>query len=193
MNSSMPKLWHDTISAHRSAVADAIMEHTAAIAAREGLTALTMARIATETGIGRATLYKYFKDVEDILAAWHQRQVTAHLEDLSAIRARVEDPLAALEAVLLAYLSHSAHGHHGSLGRLLHAMPHVETAQVHLSSFVASLIADAVSAKVLPKGASAEERARYVLAALQAPVTSKAAATRLVRMVLTGLGAAGDA
>ena len=65
----MPKLWHDTIEAHRSAVADAIMDRTADIAAAEGLHALTMARIAAETGIGRATLYKYFKDAEDILAA----------------------------------------------------------------------------------------------------------------------------
>lgn len=189
----MPKLWHDTISAHRSAVADAIMDHAAAIAAHEGLTALTMARIATETGIGRATLYKYFKAVEDILAAWHQRQVTAHLEDLKAIHGRIAEPLAALEAVLLAYLSHSAHEHHGSLGRLLHAMPHVAAAHAHLSGFIATLIAEAVDAKALPTGASLDERARYVLAALQAPVTSKAAATRLVRMVVRGLGASGEA
>lgn len=187
----MPKLWHDTISAHRNAVADAIMDRTAAIAAHEGLTALNMARIATETGIGRATLYKYFKDVEDILAAWHRRQVAAHLADLETVRSRAAGPLQALEAVLLAYLSHSAHDHHGSLGRLLHAMPHVEEAQRHLAAFIASIIAEAIAAGDLPGSASADECARYALAALQAPIASKAAAARLVRLVLTGLGAAG--
>ena len=61
----MPKLWHDTIEAHRSAVAGEIMDRTAAVAAAEGLHALTMARVAQEAGIGRATLYKYFKDVPE--------------------------------------------------------------------------------------------------------------------------------
>ena len=38
-----------------------------------------MSQIAEQTGIGRATLYKYFPDVEAILLAWHERQVTGHL------------------------------------------------------------------------------------------------------------------
>ena len=38
-----------------------------------------MSQVATETGIGRATLYKYFPDVEAILAAWHERQIARHL------------------------------------------------------------------------------------------------------------------
>jgi AcrR family transcriptional regulator len=37
-----------------------------------------MSQIAAETGIGRATLYKYFPDVEAILVAWHERQVAEH-------------------------------------------------------------------------------------------------------------------
>jgi AcrR family transcriptional regulator len=40
-----------------------------------------MSDIAEATGIGRATLYKYFLDLETILSAWHQRQVEAHLAD----------------------------------------------------------------------------------------------------------------
>ena len=35
--------------------------------AAHGLASVTMSRIAEETGIGRATLYKYFSDVEAIL------------------------------------------------------------------------------------------------------------------------------
>jgi AcrR family transcriptional regulator len=42
-----------------------------------------MSQVAEETGIGRATLYKYFPDVEAILLAWHERHVAAHLEYLS--------------------------------------------------------------------------------------------------------------
>ncbi len=44
--------------------------------------------LAAETGIGRATLYKYFSDVEAILAAWHARHVARHLEHLAAVGIR---------------------------------------------------------------------------------------------------------
>ncbi|RUV80905.1 TetR/AcrR family transcriptional regulator, partial [Mesorhizobium sp. M5C.F.Ca.IN.020.14.1.1] len=78
----MPKLWNETIDAHRRAVRDATLDATAALVAERGLLSVTMAKIAEETGIGRATLYKYFRDVEAILVAWHERQVTGHLEHL---------------------------------------------------------------------------------------------------------------
>jgi AcrR family transcriptional regulator len=181
----MPKLWHDTIEAHRNAVADAIMDRTAAIAAAEGPHALTMARIAQESGIGRATLYKYFTDVEAILSAWHRRQISAHLSDLERIRARHASPLRALEAVLAAYASHSVHDHGMDLGRLLHALPHVAEAHRHLEAFVTQLITEADEADELTQGPSAEERARFALAAMQAnPSHSRATVNRLVAMVL---------
>ncbi|MEP7020668.1 MAG: helix-turn-helix domain-containing protein, partial [Pseudonocardiales bacterium] len=67
----MPKLWTDTIEAHRQAVREATLDTAATLVAERGLSAVTMSRIAEETGIGRATLYKYFPDVEAIMTAWH--------------------------------------------------------------------------------------------------------------------------
>jgi AcrR family transcriptional regulator len=187
----MPKLWHDTIEAHRAAVADAIMDRTAAIAASEGVHAITMARIAEEAGIGRATLYRHFKDVGEILAAWHQRQISAHLADLESIRARHDSPLGALEAVLIAYAFHSAHDHHGSMGQALHAQPHVHDAQRHLQGFIATMVEAASKAGQLVTQAAPAEAARYVLAAMQAlpPSPSRPGVNRLVAMVLKGIGA----
>ena len=75
----MPKLWTDTVEEHRRAVRDAAMDATARLAAGRGLASVTMSRIAEEAGIGRATLYKYFPDVEAMLIAWHERQVGSHL------------------------------------------------------------------------------------------------------------------
>jgi len=75
----MPKLWDETIEAHRRAVRDATLDTAAALVAERGLRAVTMSQIAEETGIGRATLYKYFPDVEAILVAWHERHISAHL------------------------------------------------------------------------------------------------------------------
>src|SRR5713226_8827892 len=82
---TVPKLWNDTIEAHRRAVNDATLETTAALVSKNGLRAVTMSQIAKETGIGRATLYKYFPSVEAILVAWHERHIGAHLEHLAAL------------------------------------------------------------------------------------------------------------
>src|SRR3954467_8651396 len=99
----MPRLWNETIEAHRRAVRDATLDATAALVAGHGLASVTMSQIAEETGIGRATLYKYFPDVEAILAAWHDRQVTGHLQQLAETREQAGDPSQRLAAVLEAY------------------------------------------------------------------------------------------
>ena len=62
------------------------MATTATLAARHGPSAVTMSQIALEAGVGRATLYKYFPDVDAVLVAWHERQVDAHLKELAAVR-----------------------------------------------------------------------------------------------------------
>src|SRR5919198_6449165 len=99
----MPKLWNETIEAHRREVRDATLDTAAALVAEHGLRSVTMSQIAEATGIGRATLYKYFPDVEAILVAWHDRHVSAHLEHLAAVRDQHGEPGEQLEAVLLGY------------------------------------------------------------------------------------------
>ena len=76
----MPRLWKSTVDSHRRQVRDAILDAAASLVNKHGLSSVRMAHVAEETGIGRATLYKYFPDVEAILFAWHERQVTSHLE-----------------------------------------------------------------------------------------------------------------
>src|ERR671913_355951 len=109
----MPKPWNETIEAHRRAVHDAILETTAALVAEHGLRSVTMSQIAERTGIGRATLYKYFPDVEAILLAWHERQITGHLDQLAEVRDQAGDADQRLEAVLEAYalISHERFSH----------------------------------------------------------------------------------
>jgi AcrR family transcriptional regulator len=76
----VPKLWNETIEEHRREVRGAILDATVALVAEHGLLSVTMSQIAEETGIGRATLYKYFPDVEAILLAWHEHQINGHLD-----------------------------------------------------------------------------------------------------------------
>src|SRR5919199_6031342 len=143
----MPRLWNQTIEAHRAAVRDAILETTWALVAEHGLRLVTMSQIAEKTGIGRATLYKYFPDVEAILLAWHERQVTGHLEYLAEVRDRAGDAGERLEAVLEAYalISHQSREHHGTeLAALVHRGEHMARAQRQLSDLIRDLLIEAV-------------------------------------------------
>ena len=118
----MPKLWEETIEAHRRSVRDAILDAAAALVARHGLRSVTMAQIAERTGIGRATLYKYFPDVDAMLLAWHERQVAAHLAELTRLRDTHADPADRLAAVLEAYarIHHDLARHHPAVHVAVH-------------------------------------------------------------------------
>src|SRR5271170_2109210 len=124
----MPRIWTETIAAHRDAVRDAILDATAALVAEHGLTGVTMSEIARQSGIGRATLYKYFPDIESILAAWHERHITEHLRQLAAV-GEATAPAERLEAVLRAYVARSGQrrSHSGDLA-MLHQGEHVTRA-----------------------------------------------------------------
>ena len=187
----MPKLWNESIDAHRAAVREATLDTTAALVAEHGLRSVTMSRIAEETGIGRATLYKYFSDVEAILVAWHERQVTSHLEYLAEVGGQAVDAAQRLEAVLEAYALIS-HEHHGNeLAALLHRGEHVARAEKQLKEFIRDLLTEGAEAGELRDDVAPDELATYCLHALAAAgrLSSKAAVRRLVTVTLAGLRA----
>lgn len=185
----MPKLWNDTIEAHRGAVRDATLDVTATLVAEHGVTSVTMSQIAERAGIGRATLYKYFPDVESILLAWHERQVAAHLARLSEVRQRPGDPGRRLASVLEAYAGiqqeHPVH----DLGAALHRGDHVTHAEEHLTGLVTELVTEAAAEGFVRGDVPPAELARYCLAALTAAraLSSRAAVRRLIRVTVAGL------
>jgi AcrR family transcriptional regulator len=185
----VPKLWDETIEAHRGAVREAILDTTALLVAKHGLLSATMSRIAEEAGIGRATLYKYFADLEAILSAWHERQVAGHLEHLAGLAKQPGDALGRLEAVLEGY-ARIQHDHHGTeIAALLHRGAHVAHARHHLTALLRGLLADGARAGGIRDDVTPEELATYCVHALSAAATlrSKAAVGRLVAVVLSGL------
>jgi AcrR family transcriptional regulator len=186
---SVPKLWNETIEAHRREVRDAILDAAAALVDEHGLASVTMSQIAEQTGIGRATLYKYFSDVEAILVAWHERHVAAHLAHLAEVRNRAGGALGRLEAVLEAFalISHERHG--TELAALLHRGEHVVRAQQQLHDFVRDLVAEGARSGDLRDDVAPDELATYCLHALTAAsgLPSKAAVRRLVTVTLAGL------
>ena len=187
----VPKLWNDTIEAHRAAVRDAVLDATWALVTEHGLASVTMSRIAEEAGIGRATLYKYFSDVEAILLAWHERQIADHLKRLGEIRDRAGDAGGRLEAVLEAYALISHHReHHGTeLAAFLHRGEHVARAHQHLIDMIRDLLTEAAETGDVRDDVAPEELAMYCLHALTAAssLPSKAAVRRLVAVTLAGL------
>ena len=188
----MPKLWNQTIEAHRRDVRAAILEATAALVAEHGLRSVTMSQIAVETGIGRATLYKYFSSVEAILTAWHGRQIGTHFAQLTGIGARAGSAGERLATVLQAYaeIAYESRRHHDTeLAAFLHRDAQVAEAQRQLYELVRRLLEDGVASGDVRGDIAPDELANYCLNALGAAssLPSKAAAGRLVTVILGGL------
>jgi AcrR family transcriptional regulator len=189
----MPKLWNNTIEAHRREVRDATLDTTAALVAKHGLRSVTMSQIAEETGIGRATLYKYYPDVEAILVAWHERHITSHLEYLTVLRDRVSGAGERLKAVLEAYALIRHQRHATELEALLHRGEHIRRAQRRLSDLIRDLLIEGVKAGEVRNDVPPSELASFCIRALAgaSSMPSKAAVQRLVTVTLTGLRGTG--
>lgn len=188
----MPRLWSETIEEHRGAVREAILDTTVSLVEEQGLLSVTMSQIAEATGIGRATLYKYFPDVEAILLAWHERQINGHLSHLADVRDQAGDPTEKLAAVLEGYamISHESQGHRDTdLAAILHRDEHVMIAERHLRDMVKDLVAHGVKAGFIRSDVQPAELATYCLHALTAAsvLPTKAAVRRLVDVTLWGL------
>lgn len=187
----MPKLWNDTIEAHRNDVRTAILDTTWALVTEQGVTAVTMARIAHAVGIGRATVYKYFPNIEAILLAHHERHVAGHLEHLAALREQLHDPDERLDAILGAYarIAHLRGRHAGELTALLHPAESVARAQRLLLDLIRDVLADVAATGSLREDIPLDELAVYCLHALSAAgdLPSEDAVHRLVAITLTAL------
>ena len=186
----MPKLWTETIEEHRRAVRDATLDTTAALVREHGLASVTMSQIAATAGIGRATLYKYFPDVESILVAWHDRHIARHLRQLTAARDAAGTPAGQLEAVLMAFAL-IQHQHHDTElpVALLHRGEHVARARHQLKDLVADLLAAAAQTGEIRADTAPGELASYCLHALTAAgnLPSEAAVRRLLAVTMSGL------
>ena len=182
----MPRIWSDTIDAHRQAVRGAVLDATADLVSRDGVRGVTMASIAEVAGIGRATLYKYFPDIDAILLAWHERHVTARLERLAAIVRTGDDPLDGLRAVLEAYAFSEKHT--AELPEL-HGAEHASEARQQLLAFMRDLVSEGVAAGSLRDDVPATELAAYCLHSLAAARTlsSREAVHRLVDLTVSGM------
>jgi len=187
----VPRLWTETIEAHRAAVTDAVLDTAAALAAKRGPASVTMTQVAEQAGIGRATLYKYFPDVESILIAWHQRNIARHLAELAESAGKPGTSGQRVQAVLEAFAARIASrpSHTGELAALVHRGAHMAAAQRQLSGFLAGLLAEAAAAGEVRDDVAPDELAAYCLHALTAASTlpTEDAIRRLVDLTMAAL------
>ena len=155
---------------------------------------VTMSRIAHETGIGRATLYKYFPDVETILRSQHERLVLDHLAQLTQASQRAVGTRGRLEAVSLMYARMCHHrAQHGvfDLSVLVHKPEHVAAAEGKLHALFEDVLSDAARSGDVRADIKPGELAVYLLHALGAAsnLASEAAVRRLITVTLAALRA----
>jgi AcrR family transcriptional regulator len=189
----VPKLWSETIESHRQEVQEAILETTATMVAESGLRSVTMATVAETVGIGRATLYKYYPDIESILMAWHEEHVAHHLDRLAELRDGTGTALERLRAVLGAYgtiIYRVAREHNGSdLATLVHQGGHVDQAERNLGQLVQGLLDEGVQVGEIRHDVPSRELAHYCIKASggATSLVSEAAVRRLVTVTIDGL------
>lgn len=185
---AVPKLWNETIEAHRGQVREAILDAAGALVSDRGLRGVTMSQIAERAGIGRATLYKYFSDVETILRTWHVRRIDGHLRELAAARDGVGTPVERLAAVLAGYarIARQSGGHDRELVTFLHPDEQVVHAHNQLRDLIGQLVEEGVRSGDLRADVPAAELAAYSRHALGAAAEAgdDAGIARLVALTM---------
>jgi AcrR family transcriptional regulator len=189
----VPKLWATTIETHRQEVRAAVVHAVAALIAEHGLSGVTMSAIATKAGIGRATLYKYFPDVDSILAVWHQDQVAEHvarLREISQGPGKAEDRL---KRALLAYAEIKQHarrqGDGSDLMAALHSSTGLQAQHDELRAVLGELVEQAVLDGDIRDDIPPTELAAFALSAAAGAtlLRSRAATARLIQVTMDAL------
>ena len=183
-----PKLWSETIEGHRHALRDAVLDATAALVDERGLTGVTMSAVAESAGVGRATLYKYFPDIESVLTAWHRREAARHLTELADAEVSAE-PGHRLEAVMAAYAVRLRGRRHGEFAAWLHHDAELREAHAELHELFRDLIAAETAAGTARTDLDPAELAHYCLHALGAAgsAATDETAVRIATVVRDGM------
>lgn len=100
--------WEQARLEHRTRQSDAISGAALSLLIDRGASALTMAAIATEAGVSRQTLYRYYPDVDAVLVGVAEL-IASHDDDLQAHVLAQPDPAAQLDALVHTVAGSSGH------------------------------------------------------------------------------------
>ncbi|MBN1171341.1 MAG: TetR/AcrR family transcriptional regulator [Micromonosporaceae bacterium] len=104
---------HEThIEIHKALYRERIIDAAIEMVAEDGIAKASMAALAQRARIGRATLYKYFPDVEHALLAHAEREVNECQAALRSVIAQEPDPVLQLRRCIEALLHYFAGRRH---------------------------------------------------------------------------------
>lgn len=103
----MPRIRAETIEAHKALTRSDIVDAAHEILAEMGSADISLAEVAHAAGIGRTTLYEYFRDKDDLIASLVEERlpvvVDEMIESLSAVDA-VEERILALASATVRFV-----------------------------------------------------------------------------------------
>jgi AcrR family transcriptional regulator len=166
----VPKLWKDTVEEHRRDVRAAILDATWSLVHQRGVRGVTMGLVAEHAGISRATLYKYFGGVEEILVAGHAEHVQEHLATLREARSGAGTPRECLERLIDHYAEICFHrGRAGApdISALVHAGEQHQRNTTELERLVVDAVRAAQAAGEVRTDITAKVLTTYILHAAE--------------------------
>ncbi|WP_067430936.1 TetR/AcrR family transcriptional regulator [Nocardioides jensenii] len=191
----MPKLWKDTVEEHRRDVRAAILDAAWRLAHERGIRGVTMGLVAQHAGISRATLYKYFSGVEEILVASHAEHVQEHLATLREAHSSAGTPREGLERLIDHYAEICFHrGRAGApdTSALVHAGEQHQRNTTELERLFIDAVLAAQAAGEVRADIAAKLLATYILHAAEGAgsVGSRGEAAGLATLAKECLGSA---
>lgn len=181
----MPRLWERTIAGHKVAIRDAILNAAEAQIFRSGMASMSMSALAASAGVGRATLYKYFPDLEAVLKAWHARQVDRHLEQLRGLASAKGSPPDRLLLLMTSFANLANRAAPNAHLNRLHEAPNIVAAEIEFAALLAEVIAKGQEDGTFRRDLSADDLACFAVGvALAAAKTEKPARTRIISLAL---------
>lgn len=102
----MPRIRAENIEAHKELTRADILEAAYEVLAETGSADISLAEVAHQAGIGRTTLYEYFRDKDDLIATLVEERLPEVVDQLisSIPDAGLEERLASLAVATLEFI-----------------------------------------------------------------------------------------
>jgi AcrR family transcriptional regulator len=165
------------------------MEAALALATERGFQKVSMSDVAARAGITRATLYKYFGDVDAIFEEWHRTTLHHHLAHFAEIAVGDGDPALKLAEILEIYAL-TVFRHHGTrFASMLHRQDHARRAEASLVGLIEKLVAAGVRSGLFRNDIAPEELARFCHSSLSSAymLADEQAVRRATKLLLDAL------
>lgn len=114
----MPRIQADTVAEHKQLIRKRLLDAATELFADMGYEQTTFADLAAEAGVGRTTIYEYFRDKEDLLASLVEEELPATFDAMLATLPADVPTVDRLEALVRALVEFVATD--PTLGYLLH-------------------------------------------------------------------------